>query len=44
MVEVLAKTMPPVIPVLQVKDIVVYASLDSLVKTVKMVNKKYPPY
>lgn len=43
-VEVLAKTTPPVIPVLQVKDIAVYAPLDSLVKTVKMVNKKYPPH
>jgi len=41
-VDVHAKTTPPVIPVSQVKDIAVYAPLDSLVKTVKMVNKKYP--
>lgn len=44
MAEVLAKTTRHVNPVLQVKDIAVYAPLDSPVKIVDMVNKKYPPY
>ena len=42
MVEVLAKTTPLVSPVLQVKDIAVYARLDSSVKIANMVNNKYP--
>ena len=43
-VEAPAKTTPNVNPVLQVKDIAVYAPLDSLVKIVNMVNKEYLPH
>ena len=40
MVEVLAETTPHVNPVLQVKDIAVYAPLDLLVRIVKKVNNR----